>query len=297
VTTQTLPPDTPIGRRIARAYPELTGALKRFADLVLGDPVTVARASIQAASAGIGVSVATANRFSRALGFKGYAEFRAELIRGFETAFEPVERLRVELSRTATSHETIRHSLEEDIRNLQLTLQNLTEDASTRAVDLILGARRRYVIGFSASAHLGALLANGLDRLVGDTQVVGNTDGAFGAAQHVSQFGAGDLVIAIAFPRYIRDTVELARFAVDRGIPLLAITDGPRSPLAAIARVTLYAATARAHASTSDASTLALIEALVAAVARRTPDAVAKADAFARFALPWFDAGFGPTEG
>ena len=48
-------------------------------------------------AATVGVSVATANRFARALEFEGYPQFRAALVLGFETTLAPVEKLRTKL--------------------------------------------------------------------------------------------------------------------------------------------------------------------------------------------------------
>ena len=75
----TKPAQGSIYERIAAVYPSLSDALKTFADYVVARPVEVARKSIQSASLEAGVSVASANRLARILGYSGYGEFRAEL--------------------------------------------------------------------------------------------------------------------------------------------------------------------------------------------------------------------------
>src|SRR3546814_15797706 len=47
--------------------------------------------------------------------------------------------------------------------------------------------------------------------------------------------------IAFALPRYLADTVTLAKAVKANRIPLLAITDKPTSPLAPLADICLYA--------------------------------------------------------
>ena len=76
-------------------------------------------------------------------------------------------------------------------------------------------------------------------------------------------------MIALAFPRYVKDTIELARRAA-RGARVLGISDGPQSPLAPIASLNLYVKAERRFAATSEAAVLAMIEALIDAVALRT---------------------------
>lgn len=281
--------ETSVAERIRRSYPRMPAAQRTFADFVLDQRVDAARMSIQAAVQKAGVSVATANRFARTVGFSGYAEFRNELIRSFDTVFEPVRRLERSISPSSSALEIMRHSIADDLDNLDNTLRGLSERVCESAVKMILNARNTYVLGFDNGAHLAALLASDLDRLFGNVRCVENLGGGLGAARHLFRFGKPDLLIAIAFPRYIKDTVELARFAASRKVPLLAITDSHRSPLAGIANVALLAGANRQFASTSNASALALIEALVAAVSSKVPGSVSAAEAFASFAFPWLE--------
>ncbi|ADO41333.1 transcriptional regulator, RpiR family [Ketogulonicigenium vulgare Y25] len=109
--------------------------------------------------------------------------------------------------------------------------------------------------------------------------------------------GPQDLVITIAFPHYYRDTIDMAGFstidmagfAKGAGIPVLAITDSPRSPLVPLAQVALYV-TAKQELnapSPSSAAILSLIEALVATVASQRPEAAEASERFASSAYPW----------
>ena len=270
-------------------YPQLTGAQRALADFVVSEPLEVARMSIHAMVGVVGVSVASANRFARALGYAGYAAFRSDLIRGFEAVFEPTQRLRAQVAIGSSDHEVFASSLEEDVQNIKRTLQDLDPEKCRAAVDAILAARHLYVLGFDKAAHLGALLTSGLSLARSDVFCVSNAEGGFGAARRLFQAEPTDLVIAIAFPRYFRDTIELTRFAQSQGASVLAITDGPRSPLAALARSALYCHSERRFGASSDASALALIEGLKAAVMLRSPGAIEKAERFASFAFPWVD--------
>lgn len=283
-----LPANSAVAERIAAGYPRLTNALRSFADFVLAEPLTAARLSVHAGGREAGVSVASANRFARALGYSGYPAFRSELIMSFEPAYEPVRRLSANLRKQASTTDIIRQSLQLDIQNIEATLRDLSEDSCRRAVAMILEARRIFVAGVDNSGHLAMLLANGLELYCQAVHTVGHVGGAIAAARKLSRFDAGDLVIAIAFPRYLSDTVRLTSLARQRGVRVIAITDRPSSPLVELADVTLYARAERQYAATSDASVLSLMEALCAAVARHAPGAEAAATAYAEGALPWF---------
>src|SRR5204862_1262658 len=70
------------------ALPTLTPAHQRMAQYVLENPFRAATMRIDEFATAVDVSVATANRFARALGFEGYPQFRTELVRGFEARSE-----------------------------------------------------------------------------------------------------------------------------------------------------------------------------------------------------------------
>ena len=74
---------------------------------------------------------------------------------------------------------------------------------------------------------------------------------------------AGDVVVAIAFPRYSSDVSELARAARNAGARIVALTDSVASPLAAVCDELLLAPAQHPVLSSSSLPGLAVIEALV----------------------------------
>jgi len=102
---------------------------------VLANPFRAATMRIDEFAAAVDMSIATANRFALALGFDGYPQFRDGLLRGFEATLAPVEKLRHELARPASSAEIFAASLNEDIANLDATRRMLDAAACERAAD------------------------------------------------------------------------------------------------------------------------------------------------------------------
>src|SRR5690606_35349806 len=160
-------------------------------------------------------------------------------------------------------------TLEEDIRNAERTLQNLDAGARERAVDIVLGADRVFIIGFGASGFRAGLLQRGLCMHLHACESLAGPGGVSHAARQMSRMTARDLVIAIGFPRYLDDTVTLGRAAQQAGVPVLVLTDKPTSPLAPLATVALYAHTSRQASANSETGALGLVEGLSAAVAHR----------------------------
>lgn len=258
-----------------------------MAEYVLAHQFRVATMTIDEFAVAVGVSVATANRFARVLELPGYPQFRAELARGFEAALEPVEKLRVELAHSASAAQVFAATLQEDIHNAQMTLQSLDTGACERAVETILNAERVFIIGFGASGFLAGLLQRGLCMHLHAVESLAGPGGVSHAARQMSRMTSRDLVIALAFPRYLADTVTLANAAKQAGVPVLVLTDKPTSPLAPCATVALYAHMSRQLSSNAETAALGLIEALSAAVAHRAKNSIAAAAGVAQSVMPW----------
>jgi len=284
----------PIALRIGRARAGLTRAHQRLADYVLTHPLPAATMPIDELASAVGVSVATANRFARAIGLDGYPMLRAELVRGFEAMLAPVEKMRLRVGEPSSTHEVFAASLEQNQRNIAATRKALDPAACDAAVQRILTAKRVYLAGFGASSWLAGLLQFGLDSHCNTVQLLANMAGPTYGARLLPRMNRDDLLISLAFPRYLSDTLCLTRAARQRGVQVLALTDSPQSPLAAHADVCLFAHTENAYAANSESTVLALIEALTSAVAHRASDAVQSAARVTEAALPWLLDGDAP---
>ncbi|WP_298012825.1 MurR/RpiR family transcriptional regulator [uncultured Castellaniella sp.] len=276
-----------IASRIQDAMSALSESHRRMADHALAHPFKVATMSIDEFAQQCGVSVATANRFARALGLPGYAQFRAELARGFEEALAPVERLRLERGKSASAADIFAASLYEDERNAEHTRMALSPEQCEQAVQAILRAERIFIIGFGSSGFLAGLLQRGLSQHCRMVESLAGPGGVSHAARQLSRLQPSDLVICIAFPRYLADTVTLAQAARNAGVTVLALTDKPSSPLVPLADICLYAATQRQLLSNSETAVLGLIEALSAAVAHQSQHSLVAAAQLAESVMPW----------
>jgi DNA-binding MurR/RpiR family transcriptional regulator len=283
----TFPGNPSMVRRIGRVLPALTRSHRQIADYVLAHPLQAATLPIDELAATVGVSVATANRFARALEFDGYPQFRAALVLGFEATLAPVEKLRSKLQRTETAAGVFAAALAESQRNIELTRQALDAQSCEQAVQAILGAQRIYIAGFGGSAWLGGLLQRCLDPYCENVQLLASMEGSSSGARVLTRLRPTDLLIGIAFPRYFSDTLLLVRRARDAGVPVLALTDRVSSPLAPLATVALYAHTESQYFANSEATVLAVIEALCSAVAHRAKGSVKAATQLAEAVLPW----------
>jgi DNA-binding MurR/RpiR family transcriptional regulator len=274
-----------IAQRIARA--ELSPSHRQIADYVLQHPLRVAAMRVEELADIVGVSVPTANRFARALSFEGYAQFRAALVLGFEAALAPVEKLRGTPDTLDSVGEVFAATLGDVARNAEFTRKGFVEHDGLRAVEAILGARRVFVLGYGSSAWLTGLLVRRLELFCADVRSLVSVEGPSFGGKTLRNAGPDDVVVVTAFPRYLSDSVLLAHRAREMGARILVLTDGPHSPLAAIADIVLYAATDSRYFANCEASVLALVEALTAAVAHASGRSMEAASLLAEAVLPW----------
>ena len=95
------------------------------------------------------------------------------------------------------------------------------------------------------------------------------TSGVSDVFEQLSRIGEGDLLIGISFPRYTSRSIEAMQFARRQGASLVAITDGPLSPLHATADICLMAKSDMSSFVDSFAAPLSLINALIVALGQR----------------------------
>jgi DNA-binding MurR/RpiR family transcriptional regulator len=257
---------TPFGARLLELRRKGSPSNRTIAEAVLRNPVRIATGSIEEVAAATGVSTATLSRFARTVGFTGYAELRAQIGEVLRSLLQPVEKLRDRIDREAGADDPVREGLERTVLNVRQTVEALGPAQLEATVAALRAARGIYVMGFGLSAHVAAMLSLGLQPFCPQLVNVVEFGGTEVAAGRLMNVGAGDVLVAISFPRYATDALRLARYARDRGAKVIAITDGPASPLTDVADLALAAFAAHPVVSASNVAAVVVVEAIVTAM-------------------------------
>ena len=213
----------------------------------------------------VGVSESTVVRFAAALGYSGYPQLQKalqELLRHRLTASQ-----RFELTNDMDHLQVLNKVLKADIQNIRSTLDEIDISSFERAIDMILQARQIYVMGLRSSAPIAEFFVHYLKFIFSNVRVV--TSGVSDVFEQLSRIGEGDLLIGISFPRYASRSIEAMNFARKQGASLIAITDGPLSPLHSTADICLMAKSDMSSFVDSFAAPLSLINALIVALGQR----------------------------
>ena len=213
----------------------------------------------------VGVSESTVVRFAAALGYDGFPQLQKalqELIRHRLTATQ-----RLEMTGDMGHAQVLNKVLKTDIQNIRTTLDELDLATFDAVIESILQARNVYVLGLRASAPMAEFFGHYLNFIFPNVHTV--TSGVSDVFDQIARISDEDVLIGISFPRYTSHTVKAMKFARSRGATLIAITDGPLSPLHAEANLCLMAKSDMASFVDSLAAPISLINALIVALSQR----------------------------
>lgn len=256
-------------KRIAQRREGLSRSHRGVADYVVANPFHAATMGIEDLAAATGVSVATINRFAREFGFQGFVAFRAECLRIYARTLEPVEKIRRLEGGETGALPLMLASLTGARANIEAAIGLLDASACGRAVDMLIAARRVYVVGFGISSALARLAQQMFEPALAVVELLDGTGGAERVVRRIRQVAPGDLVVGISLQRYSLLTIAMLAKAKAAGAGVLCLTDFADSPLIPHADAVLLAPSEHVALHASLTGTAAMIEALATALARR----------------------------
>lgn len=209
-----------------------------------------------------GASESTVIRAVQERGYPGYPAFQEELRAAVARRRTTVERLSARGQADALALAFAR-----DLENLRSTWDRLPPQAFERASSLLAEGARTWLLGLRTPHAVAVLLREGLSYLGIDARLL--APGTGDLWDGVDQVRPGDVVVAVTFPRYTRAVAEAAALARRRGARIIALTDGPASPLAAHAEALLPAAYGLDGYIESFTACVCLAQALLLDVSRR----------------------------
>jgi DNA-binding MurR/RpiR family transcriptional regulator len=218
----------------ATAYPRQQ---KRLATFLLDNWNEIPLLSIERISSKSGVSMASITRFTRRLGCRGFYDFKnkvkGELMRMIAN---PVERF-FSVPAQIQGKRSLIKAAHQDVKNINALLAGISEDAFRRLVGLIEKSRRVCTFGVGISSILADLFAYTLNQIQKDASRL--DEGSIPVEERIFCMRKDELLVFSSFFPYSRCTVEFARLAHERGLPIVLLTDNEYSPIARYAALLL----------------------------------------------------------
>jgi len=224
-------------KSLVEAHPTLPGRLRQMAEYALAHPDDMALETIAVLSERSGVSPSGMVRFARALGFSGFSEMQKVFKEGL-LHHMPDYRARIRAARR-TASDAGSPQLQNFVKAGIASLQHLGESEALgqldAAVDLLANAERIHVAAQRRSFPVASYLAYALGHLGCPAHLLEGVGGMFG--EQGSNLREQDVLLAISFPPYAQEVVDLVQESAERGIAVITLTDSPVSPIHAPAQV------------------------------------------------------------
>ena len=230
----------PALRQILTKVNSLNGAQKRLGHYLQTDSSALLLSNVGDLARAVGVSKATVVRFAKSLGYKGFPEFRRDIQQEMRRKLRAADRMEETFAELDNDENIFAKLIKRDIQLLEETLQAASFPDFHKAVEIILQARKVFLIGLNASMALAYLLHFRLVRVKKEAHWIFLTGGT-SLLEQLAFMDAADVLIAIDFLQVPREVQMALQHAKKVGAPILGITDFPTSPIARAANVCLYA--------------------------------------------------------
>lgn len=272
---------SPLGKKIAAFLRDGSSSQRQLSEFVLRDPVFVATRGIEDLAAATAISASTISRYVRDLGLGNYAEFRSTVGETVSELIAPVAKLNATMRDERQRNSAVEASIVAAELHIAALRDPQTADVVRTIAKSLATATRVYAIGFGFSAHLAAMLTLALQPYRENVINVAQYGGTESAAARLMSITKGDLLVAISFPRYSRDIVDMVRYARDNGARVVCITDSSASPIARHADDLLLAPAHHPVIFSSNVPAMVLIEALVSEFLLADPENLKRAEKLA----------------
>jgi DNA-binding MurR/RpiR family transcriptional regulator len=267
-----------INSKIDAAFEGYPKQLRVAARYVRENPEKVALHSLRQVSDLADVHPSSLMRLVRELGFERYNEFRDPFRQWLSTQSNSM-RSRVQGLRAKGKRghldETVADVFAQELADVQATAAAIRTADLVAAADIMLAARRVYIVGLR-SLHSAAFFLDYSCRMYATNSVL--VDGRGGSlGDEVRDAGPDDAVVVLSHRSYSRDTLRIARFAKDAGAKVISIVDSPLAPTVAFSDVKLVLTASPSALLSSVVSTLAVVQALIAVIVLKVGDEIVDA--------------------
>lgn len=214
----------------------MTRSERQVAAFALGHMNDTAFFTLDELASQTDVSTTSVLRFCRRLGFDGFKQFQQTVRSELKCSPDLLDKFQ----RTADNQledALLAQTIQQGIRCIQQTFQELPFALIQDAVTCIANARRVYTFGLRESQALAAYAYTRLLTVRGDVFMY--QDGYSGNVESLLSLTEEDVFLVYLFRRYTRQTLQFLELLKQRGIKVILVTSPPVDAVAGFATVLL----------------------------------------------------------
>lgn len=252
--------------RIKQKNSHLTESQKAIANYIIENPQIFALSSIREIEKESNISKSTIVRLAQTLDYSGFHEMRLAFENEIRKNLEPIRRYKKFLADTARSSSSskldyIQLISDETVHNIHKTMQLVDTGQYRRALELLKNACHVYTMGLAMSSHLAEIASYLFNRVCIKSYFMAY--GSITFKEQIINLSKKDLVFAFSFPPYSKETIEAARYARERQIKIIVVTDKMTNKIVDYSDVFLQVSVESMAISNSIMSVLVLLYAMV----------------------------------
>lgn len=263
---------TDLVKNINNKYNSLSKGQKLLANYILNNYDKAVYLTAAKMGKIVGVSESTVVRFATILGYDGYPKLQRALEEMAKNKLNSVQRMEVTFDRINKDN-ILRYVLHSDAEKIRLTAEEIDEEAFKNAIEMLLHAKKIYIIGIRSSAPLASFLSYYLG-LIFDHVVMIQSNSTSELFEQLYRIGEEDVLVGISFPRYSRSTLKAMEFASNRKAKLVSITDSYVSPMTKYCDCNLLARCDMASIADSIVAPMSIINAIIVGVCQQKQEEV-----------------------
>jgi DNA-binding MurR/RpiR family transcriptional regulator len=209
----------------------LTPTQRRIAQCLLEHADTASYLSAAEVAELAAVSQPSVTRFAIALGYDGYPALRRAMRAptGAASAIKIVEN-------------DLQHAIRTEVDNLVRLVDQLADRGAVDAAAKLLAASRPLpVLGLRAAAPLAGYFGYFAAKVLPDVRVLDQGGSTVADRLEQARAAGATAMLGVVLPRYPRESLAALHEARNSGLAVVALTDSPLSPAAAVADVVLTA--------------------------------------------------------
>lgn len=224
--------------RIRFQLPSLPRAEKAVAEVLLDTPEALANLTLSRLAEETGSSDASIIRFCKRMGYKGYSEFRTDLLASLKRD-DSVDEEPERISDKDKMSDILKKVFQSNMQTLTNTL-SLVNPSYEKALEAMLNARSIHFYGVG-DAYVVCLLSHmKLTRMGISGSAYSDVVMQLNSAANLEP---GDVAFAISYEGRSRNVLEAMKVAKERGATTICITKRSKSQLVKLSDIALFIST------------------------------------------------------
>lgn len=259
-----------IVEEIEANYNKMTKSQRKIGDFIIENYSIVPFETISSIAARVGQSTTSLIRFSRMLGYRDYSDLKYHIQESIKGKISLPARLKNTASDSADTADASRDfsvCRDNAVNNIDKTIKYMNKADLDEAIELICRTKRTYVLGLRSCFSPAYLFSMVLSQIKTGTRLIHGIGNVF--PEEIIDVNKDDLLVVFTFPRFYKETLNLASYMHRYGAKVILITSNQHEHIKQYGDIILPVYVNGISFKDSFVAVIFLIEYIISEVVRR----------------------------